>query len=183
MNWADVAWPKLLTAKSTSARAWLATHWSFPCFTIEAARKHLIHTSLSSDWGPSPSHTTHCRHICHHSRVMFAWLVTISEWHNKYLQWKQKKGLELKFLTFCMCIYAFTLISVCHRLWRSQKTKSEGTLSSHGLSRCRAKVTKLASSPLWPPAWPWIMLKVGFCSTLVPVCCIWNLSEPNRSLN
>lgn len=174
MNWADVAWSKLLTAKSTSARAWLATHWSFPCFTIEAARKHLIHTSLSSDWGPSPS--PHCRHICHRSRVMLAWLVTVSEWHSKYLQWKQKKGLELKFLTFCTCVYAFTLLSVCHRLWRSQKTKSEG----------RTKVTRLASSPVFARAVPCLALncvKVGFCSTLVSVCCSRNFSEPNRSLN
>lgn len=136
MNWADVVWPKLLIAKSISAWAWLVSHWSFLCFTIEPVKKHLIHTSLLSD-------LEHCGHICHPSRVMLTWLVTISEWHIKYLQRKQKKGLELKFLSFCMCIYAFTHVSVCHRLCRSQKTKSEGTLSSHGISRCGTKVTKL----------------------------------------
>lgn len=142
MNWADVAWPMLLIAKSTSAWAWLAIHWSFPCLTIEQTRKHLIHTSLISDLEPSPSHSTHCCHILssfkgdvrmtsHNFRVTY------------YLQWKQKKGLELKFLIFYMCVYAFTHISVCYRLCRSQKTKSESTVSSHGISRCGTKVTKL----------------------------------------
>lgn len=88
MNWADVVWPKLLIAKSTSAWAWLVSHWSFPCFTIEPARKHLIHTSFLSDLEPSPGHSTHCSHICHPSRGMFTWLVMISEWHIKYLQRK-----------------------------------------------------------------------------------------------
>lgn len=139
----------------------------FSVFHYRSSKK-ASHPHQSQLWGPSPSHTTHCRHICHRSRVMLAWLVTVSEWHKKYLQWKQKKGWELKFLTFCMCVYAFTHISVCHRLWRSQKTKSEGTLSSHGISGCRTKVTKRASLPVRSPACPWIVLKWGSALHLCP---------------
>lgn len=72
-----------------------------------------------------------------------------------------EEGFRIKtfnFLHVCICIHTHKCVSLTVE-------KSEDKIWRHSLlsreSRCRTKVTKLASSPMRPPAWPRVMFKSG----------------------